>query len=248
MKRFSLAALVLAALFAALVSVGCATKKYVHETMVPVQQKVEDLDKKNAAQDIAIAELGKGVSRADERAQGAEGKATDAAREAARANDSAAVASKQAGVAQSTAEKGVAQAAQVERSVGTLGSKVENMDNFKLASTEAVLFGVGKSDLSTEAEAQLAAFAAKVLPMKHYLIEVQGFTDSTGASAVNIELSRRRAAAVVRYLTLDSKIPLYRVNTMGYGKASPAADNKTRDGRKQNRRVEIKLFTPDLGS
>jgi outer membrane protein OmpA-like peptidoglycan-associated protein len=248
MKGLSLAALALAAVFAALVGTGCATKKYVHETMVPVQQKVADLDKKNAEQDTAIAELGKGVSRADERAQGADGKAADAAREAARANEQAALANKQAGAAQSTADKGVAQAAQAERSVGTLGSKVENMDNFKLASTEAVLFAVGKSDLSKDAEAQLDAFAAKVLPMKHYLIEVQGFTDSTGASAVNIELSRRRAAAVVRYLTLDSKIPLYRVNTMGYGKASPAADNKTRDGRKQNRRVEMKLFTPDLGS
>jgi len=248
MKRLSLAVLALAAVFAALVSVGCATKKYVHETMVPVQNKIEDLDKKNTAQDSAIAELGKGVSRADERAQGADSKAGDAAREAARANDSAALASKQAGAAQSTAEKGVAQAAQAERSVGTLGTKVENMDNFKLATTETVLFAVGKSELSKDAEAQLDAFAAKVVPMKHYVIEVQGFTDSTGASAVNIDLSRRRAAAVVRYLTLDRKVPLFRVNTMGYGKASPAADNKTRDGRKQNRRVEVKLFTPDLGS
>ena len=248
MKRLSLAALALAAAFAALLSVGCATKKYVHETMVPMQNKVEDLDKKNTAQDTAIAELGKGVSRADERAQGAEGKAADAAREAARANDQAALASKQAGAAQSTAEKGVAQAAQAERSVGTLGNRVENMDNFKFASTETVLFGIGKSELSKEAEAQLDAFAAKAVPMKHYLVEVQGFTDSTGAPAANIELSRRRAAAVVRYLTLDGKIPLFRVNTIGYGKASPAVDNKTRDGRKQNRRVEVKLFTPDLGS
>jgi outer membrane protein OmpA-like peptidoglycan-associated protein len=248
MKRLSLAALALAALFAALAGVGCATKKYVHETMVPVQQKVEDLDKKNTAQDSAIAELGRGVSRADERAQGADSKAGDAAREAARANDSAATASKQAGAAQSTADKGVAQAAQAERSVGTLGNRVENLDNFKLASTETVLFAVGKSELSKEAEAQLDAFAAKVVPMKHYIVEVQGFTDSTGASAANVELSRRRAAAVVRYLTLDGKLPLYRVNTIGYGKASPAADNKTRDGRKQNRRVEVKLYTPDLGA
>jgi outer membrane protein OmpA-like peptidoglycan-associated protein len=248
MKRFSLAALALAALFAALAGVGCATKKYVHETMVPVQQKVEDLDKKNAAQDTAIAELGKGVSRADERAQGADSKAGDAAREAARANDSAASASKQAGAAQSTADKGVAQAAQAERSVGTLGNRVENLDNFKLATTETVLFDLGKSELSKEAEAQLDAFAAKVVPMKHYVVEVQGFTDSTGAPAANIELSRRRAAAVVRYLTLDRKIPLFRVNNLGYGTASPAADNKTRDGRKQNRRVEVRLFTPDLGA
>jgi outer membrane protein OmpA-like peptidoglycan-associated protein len=248
MKRLSLAALALAAVLAALTSVGCATKKYVRETIAPVQTKVADIEKKDAAQDSAIADLGKGVSRADERAQGADSKAGDAAREAARANDQAALASKQAGAAQSTADKGVAQATQAERSVGTLGNRVENMDNFKLASTEAVLFGLGKSELSEEAEAQLDAFAAKAAPMKHYIVEVQGFTDSTGAPAANIELSRRRAAAVVRYLTLDKKIPLFRVNTIGYGKASPAADNKTRDGRKQNRRVEVKLFAPDLGS
>jgi outer membrane protein OmpA-like peptidoglycan-associated protein len=248
MKRLSLAVLGLAAVFAALTSVGCATKKYVRETIAPVQTKVADIEKKDAAQDSAIADLGKGVSRADERAQGADSKAGDAAREAARANDQAALASKQAGAAQSTADKGVAQATQAERSVGTLGNRVENMDNFKLASTEAVLFGLGKSELSEEAEAQLDAFAAKAAPMKHYIVEVQGFTDSTGAPAANSELSRRRAAAVVRYLTLDKKIPLFRVNTIGYGKASPAADNKTRDGRKQNRRVEVKLFAPDLGS
>ena len=248
MKRLSLAALALAAVLAALTSVGCATKKYVRETIAPVQTKVADIEKKDAVQDSAIADLGKGVSRADERAQGADSKAGDAAREAARANDQAALAGKQAGAAQSTADKGVAQATQAERSVGTLGNRVENMDNFKLASTEAVLFGLGKSELSEEAEAQLDAFAAKVAPMKHYIVEVQGFTDSTGAPAANIELSRRRAAAVVRYLTMDKKIPLFRVNTIGYGKASPAADNKTRDGRKQNRRVEVKLFAPDLGS
>jgi len=247
MKRLDLAVLALTALLAAGAGVGCATKKYVHETMAPVQQKVEDINKKDAAQDTAIAELEKGVSRADERAQGADGKAQDAAREAARANEQAALANKQAGAAQSTADKGVAAAAQAERSVGTLGNKVENMDNFKLATTETVLFGIGKSELTKEAEAQLDAFVAKVAPMKHYVVEVQGFTDSTGATAVNIDLSRRRAAAVVRYLTLDGKIPLFRVNTIGYGKDSPVADNKTRDGRKQNRRVEVKLFTPDLG-
>jgi len=255
MKRLGFAALALTAAFATVVGVGCATKKYVHETVAPVQKKVDDLDKKTTAHDSSIAELEKGVSRADERAQGADGRAGDALRDAARANDQAtrandqaALANKQAGAAQSLAEKGVAQATQVERSVGTLGNTVENRDNFKLSSTETVLFTIGKTELSKDAQAQLDAFAAKVVSMKHYVIDVQGFTDSTGAAAANLALSQSRAAAVVRYLTLDRKIPLFRVNTIGYGTASPAADNKTRDGRKQNRRVEVRLFTPDLGS
>jgi outer membrane protein OmpA-like peptidoglycan-associated protein len=48
---------------------------------------------------------------------------------------------------------------------------------------------------------------------------------------------------VVRYLTGEGKIPLFRVNTVGYGESIPAADNKTRDGRKLNRRVEVRIYT-----
>jgi outer membrane protein OmpA-like peptidoglycan-associated protein len=240
-------AVVIALALAAVLTVGCATKKYVRETTAPVQQKVDVLEKKSAGHDTSIAELEKGVSRADERAQGADNRAGAAAREAAKANEQASAASKDAGAAQATADKGVAQAGEAQRSVGTLGTKVENMDNYKLSSTETVLFNLNQSELTDEAKAQLDAAVTKLSSMKHYVVEVQGFTDSTGDAAMNLELSRRRAAAVVRYLTLEKKIPLYRVNTIGYGEESPSADNKTRDGRKQNRRVEVRFYVPDLG-
>jgi outer membrane protein OmpA-like peptidoglycan-associated protein len=251
MNRLTFAALTFTAAFATLAGLGCATKKYVAQSITPVQTKVDELDKKTTAkdtsQDTSIAELEKGVSRADERAQGADKRAEDAAREAARANEQAALANKQAGAAQGLAEKGISQATQVERSVGTLGNKVENLDNFKLASSETVLFGLGQSELTADAKAQLDAFAAKAIAIKHFLVDVHGFTDSTGAESANVRLSERRAAAVVRYLTLDGKIPAFRVNTVGYGPASPASDNKTRDGRKQNRRVQVSLYLPDVG-
>lgn len=244
MKNRKGIALAIALAIAGVLSVGCATKKYVRETTAPVQAKVDNLEKKT---DASVAELEKGVSRADERAQGADSKAAAAAREAAKANEQASLASKEAGAAQSTADKGVAQAGEAQRSVVTLGTKVENMDNYKLASTESVLFNLNQSELNDEAKAQLDAAVAKLSTMKHYVVEVQGFTDSTGSPATNLELSRRRAAAVVRYLTLAKQVPLYRVNTVGYGEEGPSADNKTRDGRKQNRRVEVRFYTPDLG-
>jgi len=240
--------LTLAVAIAALVSVGCATKKYVRETMSPVQQKVDDLDKRTTQQAGSISELEKGVSRADERAQGADSRAGAAAREAARANEQAAQAGKQAGDAQSLAQKGIVRTGEVEKSLGTRITRVENLDNYKLVSSQSVLFGLNQSELSKDAMAELDAMGAKVSAMRHYVIEVQGFTDSTGDPATNLELSRRRAAAVVRYLTLNLKVPLYRVNTLGYGEENPAADNKTREGRQQNRRVEVRLFAPDLGS
>ncbi len=180
MKNRKGIALAIALAIAGVLSVGCATKKYVRETTAPVQAKVDVLEKKSTGHDTSIAELEKGVSRADERAQGADSRAGAAAREAAKANEQASLASKEAGAAQSTADKGVAQAGEAQRGVVTLGTKVENMDNYKLASTESVLFNLNQSELNDEAKAQLDAAVAKLSSMKHYVVEVQGFTDSTG--------------------------------------------------------------------
>lgn len=229
----------------AVVATGCATKKYVRETLAPVQQKVGDLEKKTAEQASSIDELEKGVSRADERATSADNRAGAAAREAARANEQAAMAGKAADNARGMAEKETGRATDAER---VLATRIENADNFKPVSTESILFGFGRSDLSEEAQAQLDEAARKIAGMKHYLIEVQGFTDKTGSADYNLELSRKRAASVVRHLTVQHKIPLHRIHVMGYGAESPAADNKTRDGRKQNRRVEVRVYAAEMGS
>jgi len=247
MKRLQGVVLALAVATAFAVGVGCATKKYVQETVAPVQKRVDDLDKTTSQQAGSIAELEKGVSRVDERAKSADDRAGAAAREAARANEQAAVGIKDAASARGVGEKGIARAGEVERSVTTLGTKVENLDSFKMVSSETVRFDLGMAELKDEAKQTLDAVASKVSSMKRYTIEVQGFTDSTGDPQTNVRLSQRRAEAVVRYLTLQGKIPLFRIQTLGYGEDNPAADNKTRDGRMENRRVEIRVYAADLG-
>src|SRR5206468_7281710 len=67
---------------------------------------------------------------------------------------------------------------------------------------------------------------------------VEGFTDSIGSDAYNLKLSERRANAVREYM-VDQGIESSRVTTKGWGKAKPVASNKTKEGRAQNRRVEI---------
>ncbi len=248
MKRVHAIALALALASAAFVNLGCATKKWVQQTVSPVQQRVDEIEKKNTQQDTNLAELEKGVSRADERAQGADTRAGAAAREAARANEQAAIGIKDAAAARAVGEKGVARAGDVERNLGTLGTKVENLDSFKQIASETVLFDLGSATLKDAAKQQLDALASKVGSMKRYTVEVQGFTDSTGDAETNIRLSQRRADAVVRYLTLQGKLPLYRVMTVGYGEDNPLNENKTRDDRAQNRRVEVRVYASEAGS
>jgi outer membrane protein OmpA-like peptidoglycan-associated protein len=80
--------------------------------------------------------------------------------------------------------------------------------------------------------------------MKEYSkanFSVQGHTDSQGRAANNMKLSERRAKAVADYLSAKAGIASSRLTSAGFGEDYPIADNKTRAGRAQNRRVEIKL-------
>ena len=102
--------------------------------------------------------------------------------------------------------------------------------------------------LSPDAKQQLDDLAKQASTLDRYVIEVQGFTDKTGPASYNDMLSQHRAEAVARYLTNQYKIPVRNITMLGEGYAQPVADDKTRDGRKQNRRVEVKLWVPETAS
>jgi outer membrane protein OmpA-like peptidoglycan-associated protein len=105
-----------------------------------------------------------------------------------------------------------------------------------------VQFGFNRYELTDEAKAALNEATAGLQDRKNYVIEIRGFTDSTGNDTYNLQLSEKRADAVLRYLTVEQKVPLYRVHVIGVGNVEPVADNETREGREQNRRVELRLF------
>jgi OOP family OmpA-OmpF porin len=148
----------------------------------------------------------------------------------------------------SNAARGGAKAAQETADAAVSGVNATNerisaLDDYVPQTTIAVNFRVNSALLSPEAKAQLDEIATKALNAKGYVIEVSGYTDSTGSDEKNRALSTHRADAVVRYLVENHNIPLRRIVTpFGYGKANAVADNKTREGRAQNRRVEVKIL------
>ena len=105
---------------------------------------------------------------------------------------------------------------------------------------EKVKFGFDTSDLSPEAASALDDFAAKIKQdNKNVYVEIQGHTDNIGSEKYNQELGLLRAESVRRYLNQKQSFPLHRINVISYGKTTPVADNKTRTGRAQNRRVVL---------
>ena len=217
---------------------GCATKRYVHETVDPVNKKVTDLDKRSAENASAVQALDdktqRSISRVDEKAGTADARANEAAKLAGQAGTQAAQAGEKADAARTLAEGGVAR-------TGKLEKVVENLDKFRLTSTAKVFFAFNQSTLNDDGKKDLDALA-RSLPPK-YVLEVQGFTDSVGAADYNYSLSEKRAAAVVRYLTTQHKVPVYRISTLGMGKDLPAEGANPRETRTLSRRVEVKLYT-----
>src|ERR1044072_3453014 len=107
-------------------------------------------------------------------------------------------------------------------------------------SDDKVKFGFDKSNLSDTAKAALDEFAAPIVSNnENVYVEVQGHTDSVGSDTYNEELGLERAEAVRRYLNMQHKIPLHRINVISYGESAPVTDNKSRESRAQNRRVVL---------
>jgi peptidoglycan-associated lipoprotein len=105
---------------------------------------------------------------------------------------------------------------------------------------DKVKFGFDTSDLSPEAEAALDEFANQLKQENQNIyLEIQGHTDSVGSERYNEELGLLRAEAVRRYLNQKHGIPLHRINVISYGETAAVADNSTREGRAQNRRVAL---------
>jgi outer membrane protein OmpA-like peptidoglycan-associated protein len=132
---------------------------------------------------------------------------------------------------------------QANQGVTDVNRRVSDLDNYQVKDSATVYFAINRDKLTEDAQRDLGDLAKKALAEKGYVIEVAGYADSTGKLSSNQILSERRADAVVRYLEQNGDIPIHRILPMaGMGVSHEAADNKTREGRKMNRRVEVKIL------
>lgn len=148
----------------------------------------------------------------------------------------------------SNAARGGARAAQETADQAVAGVRATNdrisaLDDYEAQQSVTLNFKVNSSILSPDARTQLDQIAQQALNAKGYVIEVAGHASSDGATDHNRRLSQRRADAVVQYLAENHRIPLRRIITpFGYGESQQLADNTTREGREQNRRVEVRVL------
>jgi len=227
---------------------ACATKKYVAQTVAPIDARVTGAETKNSEQDKLLAEHGKNIeemdrslSRTREQLKDTDAKAVSAGDAAAKADQKADGAWKAADGAKSLAQQGLEANQQLARTV-------DAMNKYQVLRAETVLFAVNQSVLTADSKAQLDELAKSSEGLERFVIEVQGFTDKTGTPDINEKLSQSRAQEVARYLANEHKIPVRSISLLGSGYAQPVADDATREGRKLNRRVEVRLFVPEAAT
>ena len=103
-----------------------------------------------------------------------------------------------------------------------------------------ITFDVDQSVVKPEFRSTLVSVALVLQKFNRTLVDVNGYTDSTGSDAHNLALSQERALAVYQIL-LSQGVDQRRFDVKGYGEANPRESNATEAGRAQNRRVEIQL-------
>ena len=124
-----------------------------------------------------------------------------------------------------------------------LRGRMADIDQYNIKGTTNVNFSTGKAVLSAQAKSDLCATANQAEGMKNALLLVVGYTDSTGSAEVNQVLSEKRAGNVVNYLQQTCGWKPYRMlSPTGMSEADPLADNTTRDGKAQNRRVAVNIM------
>ena len=214
---------------------GCATKKYVKQQIDPVSGRVDELSDVSKRNETAIKDVD---GRAQAGIQTVQTKTNEV-------DQKAIAATQKAEESQQLAKNNQTKIVSVEND---FNQKLSNLDSYKPVDTSSINFKLNDAELNDEAKATLDQLASKVKDSKGYVLEIQGFTDRTGDDRYNLELSQRRSESVVRYLSQQHQIPLFRMSILGLGSSKEVENNKTRKGRAANRRVEITLLKSELES
>jgi outer membrane protein OmpA-like peptidoglycan-associated protein len=227
MNRTSLVICLAASILA---TVGCSSKNYVKSQTTPLITKTNELDDLTAKNTRDIKDVD---SRAQAAIQAVNAKTTEVEQKTQ-------TAAQNAQQAQQTADA-------ANGRVGVLTNTVANLDNYHAVAETSVKFGFDKDNLTPKAKEALDQLAGQIASTKGYIIALEGGTDSVGAADYNYDLSQRRANSVIQYLATKYNVPAHKIYVIGLGKDKPVEDNKTKAGRADNRRVDVRLMTNTVG-
>lgn len=212
--------IVLSVVVLSMAATGCATKKYVTRNVGEVNEKVDNLSGEVEKTQTRVKTNETRIDSVDQQSKAGIADAKGSAAEA----------------------KGSASAALSKAQDAERAAKGKLLYTVTL-SNDKVTFPLNRAAISDDAKKMLdEAIAPIVAENKGVFFEIEGHTDAAGEIVYNQKLGEDRAMAVRAYLHDQHNIALSRIEVISYGETKPVADNKTREGRAQNRRVVIRVL------
>jgi OOP family OmpA-OmpF porin len=127
--------------------------------------------------------------------------------------------------------------------IGQTNSRIGDLDQYESKGTMTVNFANGKSIVSKKDKDSLEEFVKTAADTKGFMIQVQGYASATGSATLNQKLSSERADAVLSIIQQSGAVPMTRILApAAMGTSEQLADNHTRDGQAQNRRVVVTIL------
>ena len=124
-----------------------------------------------------------------------------------------------------------------------MAARFGQLGDYDVKGTATVLFAVNSSVVNAKGKQDLQALADQAKQIKTYMLEIAGYTDSSGNAEYNQQLSDKRALAVTNFLKQSCGVPLFRVLApSAMGESDPSASNETASGKAENRRVVVKIL------
>ena len=142
-------------------------------------------------------------------------------------------------------DKVAAEAAQIENAKVEEVTDANGLTAVKVTFDSGILFATNKADLNNSSKTSLAKFSEVMKNNSDCHVDIYGHTDSTGNDGINIPLSNNRAQSVNSYLQSCGVSAAQIQNVVGKGSSEPIADNSTKEGKQQNRRVEVYLYASE---
>jgi outer membrane protein OmpA-like peptidoglycan-associated protein len=134
----------------------------------------------------------------------------------------------------------------IEQNMGDIQANTQrfsSLADYDVKDNATVNFATGSAQIAKADLDKLKQLAETAKGLTGYIIEVTGYTDSTGGAAMNTKLSENRARAVITYLQQQGGVPIRHIVAPGaMGEYGPAAPNETKAGRAENRRVDVKIL------
>jgi peptidoglycan-associated lipoprotein len=220
------------------ITTGCASRKYVRTQVGSSANEI------NAKMDEKDKSLQNGVDQNGSQISELNGVTRENSQQISSLDNGLKSTDSKATQAMTVGQSAQSAATQAGNHVNTLDQEFQNRNHYTQLSENSVEFKFNSFTIDKDQFAALDEIASKLKSDPDAILVLEGRTDNAGDASYNIMLGEKRLDSVIRYLVVEQGVPMQQIYKTSFGKDHPVADNKTKEGRAQNRAVVIRMMGP----